>query len=1216
MRNKIYPLLLLVLLLQLASPLQADAAFPGGQAGSFSGATQATAPDDPLAPDALPVTILPSVSEFAIVNPLIYFFRQKPCFGFPNLFFETFERSRTTGWEPRSVYSLGESCNFNLYSNIIADNSFIYYVDFYGLSRVPVNAAPDAIPEVLLPIFGGGGSQHELVMTPDRIIGLSGGYLWYLNKSDPYGGGASVGYVGPQSAYNLQSDGEYLYFIWDTTRTLRRVSLAGASINISSGVTSYVAAGAQTSCSFISCSTTRYVYIVPSGGANILRYDELAGALTNVYTANPPPGQAALIYHLGMGSTTTFLGGFKSVWFFEKQWTPCACFVTNSADYLHRMSSSGGATSVVYSNQATDTFWKGRGLLRAGDFMFWQEDWTATNPVGKLMRLPLDAEALPVVNLTAADIFITQGIQNPDNSEQLIQERPTYVLFGVRSASGNISNVTARLSAGFNGNLNTVIFPTTRFKTIPQYFNVSNLDHYFVFELPPELTMQNGLEVKAEINPFGYPLEPSYSDNWISLSGIGFGAPARVNLTIVEMSYSWNMATVTATDGEEIVSWLLRAYPLSISPGFFTAADIPIVGLMDNNLGVRINNFKTAKECEYLKDRPDDEKSLCASDYLNDRMNALKKNNTLPNNRYIYATVNAMPRGSASGSVANGWELDPSWGFEFRGFYGGHEIGHLMGRPHPSVMNNCGHSASDPGFPYFFGGVGDNIEKNWAFDSRLGVPGGKFRRFDWFNNVYDVMTYCGTPDQWVSDYTYTAIYNHLLAHPSPDVPALNKPAVGEYLQIYGRIHEESGAAGFTYLSREDILVALAPRPAPNAQTAFIYSVQFKDAGGNLLNDVPLAVTPVDDAPGWLSFEATPLFPAGTASIEIVQTAVAADGAQAPTQATLLHALPVSANSPGVSDLALQSPPDPLAGLVSLGWNASDADLDSLTYDVLYSVDGGFTFLPLQLGLADPTAVLDFDSLPGGSLVFRVVASDGVNTGYADSQAYFVPSKAPEVTILNPPGGISIEYGQTLNLIGKAVDLQDGPLTSPFAFTWSNQWGDLGNGETLFIDNLPVGVNIISLTALNSQSMPGIASVTVTVGDDLQDPPPVPSVAPTFLNWQVDAGETTLQVAELSLSNTGGPGSLPWSASVDVPWIALDPTGGDTPGTLLVSADPSGLAPNSTNSALITITVDNLALGTQEVFEIPVLLQVGAGEFWENVLPTPPLEMFMPLVILS
>jgi len=195
---------------------------------------------------------------------------------------------------------------------------------------------------------------------------------------------------------------------------------------------------------------------------------------------------------------------------------------------------------------------------------------------------------------------------------------------------------------------------------------------------------------------------------------------------------------------------------------------------------------------------------------------------------------------------------------------------------------------------------------------------------------------------------------------------------------------------------------------PSAAT---YALYFKDAGGGLLGETLLAVAPVDDAPGWLAFEATPLFPAGTASIEIVRIeAVGARTGQAP-QAAVLQVLPVSATPPAVSDVALQSPPNPLAGVATLAWNATDADGDTLTYDVLYSVDGGTIFQPLQLGLKDASIDLDFDALPGGSLIFRAVASDGVHTHSADSPPYSVPSKAPEVTILTHPTAFRSSSGK-------------------------------------------------------------------------------------------------------------------------------------------------------------------------------------------------------------
>ena len=1186
------------------------------QSGSVQPVTAAPPPNAPQAPAEFATYLIPEASEYTAVDPLLYFFRQRPCFPFPNTYFETFERSRVSWWEPRAVYHHGDSCDFNLLSNMVADDTHIYYVSNSGLSRVPVDAAPNAVAQVITAGYGDYSPAQELVITPGYVYGLSyrSPYdfttLWYYQKGD-WGTGAITNFLNTH-ATNLQTDGDYLYLIFGPDRTLRRISLANwnNTLDIANGVSQYVATGEQVSCQNLPCTTTRFVYYVPDAGTTIVRYDELTAASETIYTAAPPEGMNARIYNLADGIVSEFLIGYRNVWFFEKQWTPCLCAVTTSSDYLHRMTSAGGSNDIVYSNPDSDTNWITRRMARAGSSMLWQEDWLVTDPAGTVRRLPLDADALAVKNLAAVNLFITQGIQNPGNSERLVQQRPTYVLFGVKAPGGSVRDVTARLTAGYNGNLDHTILPTTRFKTVEPNFNPSDLNHYFIFELPAELTNQNDLQIKAEVNPFGYPLEPSYTDNWISLSDLDFAPPAGIDLTVIEVSYYWNGVLKTAGDTDAIVSWLLRAFPLSFAPGYFTPADIQILTLMDNGLGVRINNYLTAPECAYLNGKPDDEKSLCASDYLNDRLMAMKNANNLPTDRYVYATVANMPRGSAGGNaVANGPELSPDWTFEYRGAYAGHEIGHMLGRPHPVAMASvCGHSASDPGFPYFFGRIGDSTEVNFGFDSRLGVPGGTFRRFDW-ESMFDLMTYCSFPEQWPSDYTYQAMYDYLIAHPSPAAANLSRPALGDYLQAFGRIDETTGAAGFTYLSRETALVNLATGPALSG--AFTYALRFLDAGSALLSEIPLAVAPVEDAPGWLAFQATPLFPAGTASIQIVRSAALRPAAGQAVHTDVLHTLLVSANPPTVADVALQAPPDPLAGVVALTWTASDADGDPLTFDLLYSVDGGLSFDPLQLGLADPTADVDFAALPGGSLVFRVVASDGVNTAFADSPAYPAPLKPPQVSILNPSDGVHIQYGQTLNLMGVAVDPQDWPLTSPLTLTWSNQWGVLGSGEGLTVNDLPVGMNLLSFTAANSSALESTATITVYVGDDLQSPPPVPSVAPTTVNFQVASGETALQTTGLLLSNTGGEDSLAWTAGVNAPWVSLDLSAGVVPGSILVTVDPAGLQPNSTNQAVITITVAGSAPFTPVVFHIPVLVQVGAGELWGPAALEALFNIFLP-----
>src|SRR5262249_8119671 len=89
----------------------------------------------------------------------------------------------------------------------------------------------------------------------------------------------------------------------------------------------------------------------------------------------------------------------------------------------------------------------------------------------------------------------------------------------------------------------------------------------------------------------------------------------------------------------------------------------------------------------------------------------------------------------------------------FGDWYGGHELGHTFGRPHPGFCN--GNSANDPAFPYPHGQISGNDRAATGLDvgdagnsiATTVLPGA---------NRFDIMTYCNQP-QWPSAYSYQAI---------------------------------------------------------------------------------------------------------------------------------------------------------------------------------------------------------------------------------------------------------------------------------------------------------------------------------------------------------------------------------------------------------------------------------------------------------------------------
>lgn len=92
-----------------------------------------------------------------------------------------------------------------------------------------------------------------------------------------------------------------------------------------------------------------------------------------------------------------------------------------------------------------------------------------------------------------------------------------------------------------------------------------------------------------------------------------------------------------------------------------------------------------------------------------------------------------------------------------------------------------------------------------------------------------------------------------------------------------------------------------------------------------------------------------------------------------------------------------TPASPLPGTpLEVTWSASDADGDALTYGLLYSADGGATWLDVLTDLRDPRAEVPREMLGlSDSALLRVVATDGVNSAEATLQLG-AASAAPDV----------------------------------------------------------------------------------------------------------------------------------------------------------------------------------------------------------------------------
>ena len=1116
-------------------------------------------------------------------------------------YFESIRRVATTGSEERRLYDVpadaycGEAGGGSLTSNLVADADYLYFTTADALVRLSTSANPGDAPEILSTAVRG---DAELAQVGDQVWVLnrqgSVGALWRVTKTT---GAVDFALLVNGAAHDLAVAlaGNFptrTYVMWREGGTVNRYNATNGGVDvIGLNVTHYTAEGRVTTCGGGGvCTSTSYVFM--STGTQIWRY-------------NHSNGQTVLLYDTGdPNATVAHLAADGEDLFFFEVFRACQGFVCQETATLKRRGrgTTGGTDALLI--RPPDISFPVRQLRHEGVYLFWRE------ASGQIIRFPKLAAALPVVNLRVTGLRVVQTVQDAANSVPLVERKRTFVRLLVRSDGPAVPNVQAQLTRA-NDPANQKLLPINdagpRITVLPSPV-ISATEQAFLFELPWAWTTGQS-QLIATLNPYRVPLEPDYGDNTAQTT-VSFLPSPRLSVEFFSLNYTLGGVFYAPRLREDVLatySWLLRAYPLGGALGQnFRPRLWQIYG--GNQLGAWVEN--SDDDCD-RGEIGDPDRRLCAAFYTNGWLQDIRDEGRIPNTTGFYYgmisdAAGPFPRGLALGGTSNSvgpvgiprggtaWDTDTTYG----DWYAGHEIAHTLGRGHPSQGNWCGHSASDPAYPYAGARIGPgngSVEGFDAGDPAFGIRPALLPDAVWT----DMMGYC--QNQWISPYTYNAIWVYMILHPSAAGAAAAAPRArqaGPWLAVTGAINPASNSASFSRFRR------MARAPAPPPLVPGPYAIRQLAAGGApLASD---AFTPAagahDDA---LGFSQIVPLAAGARAVQIVRL----------SDNRILASRAVSAGAPVVRDVALAGAPDPVSGIVTLAWSASDPDNDALTFDVLYSRDGGATFQPVQMGVTGASATIDTAPLGGGADArFRVVAYDGFNTGEADSPAFVMAAKAPEVFILAPADGTRIHYGQLINFNGAAFDAQD-TFVADAGLVWQDALGAvIGTGAQVSADALRVGVNVITLTATNSAGESAAASVTITVGDDLSAAGPTLAVSPGTLGWHVAAGSTAPQGGSLSLSNTGG-GALSWTAESDQPWLALAAAAGTIAEgggavTLALQADPSALPDDST--ALAYVTVDAGAAG-----RVVIPVSLAKGYVWGPapvVAPPGGNKTYLPLVV--
>jgi hypothetical protein len=1179
----------------------------------------------PEASNAVPDVLSANyVSDFTVWDTVAYYhtlpdscpLANQP--GAPSAYFEIIGRTPMLGGYHRWLYYREVSCGTtDVLSNLVADAQYVYYVSAAqgGLVRISKEANYLDTPQFMVggPEISGrgyltqlGSRLYFLKYRPGNI-----GSLYYIDKTNfEYNVLVPLACLDPCGKAVVTFD--YYYIVSQNDLVRYRTDDLEYYL-VEENISGFDA--------------TDYTIWFAKGNAIYLHENQYE----NEYPIHISSEASALTYDPVLGGNYIF--------FREHRGNLCAPFRCDHK-FLMRVAWEGSGDAQELTVYAYDSNILPTNLATATPFFLY-----AAN--GVLYRFFQDAAALPSENLWITNMEVTQGIQTVSNVVGLIENRRTFVRVYARSQASAVPGVTAWLyRTDANGNaldvpLEPLNGPNKRL-TVNTTSNRDNVDESFLFELP--FSWLNGtLYLYAVVNPTRVPLEPNYNDNGFPttfpLAGFTFRPSPRLATLIVSWGYTRANQNWWPSLPRDIIpthSYIRRTYPLATTPGLFTD---PRPGfrpnlwmVLDDDLDTRVDTSDTT--CP----TPPADPQLCASAYVNMLMRAMRTAEGVADGVFMYGMITDaagfFPRGQegggavSSGPVGNpaprpnfAWDTDTTYG----DWYAAHEIGHSLGRAHPNpnsddpntpppappgspppapVVEGCGHSRSDPAYPYPNAELSPAGGLVSAFDTGDGDLGLPWRVLP--GNVgHDVMSYCN--NQWLSDYTYRAIYQRLMgvaltpstAGAAPQPPAAPEESLipgtvfssqpklaGDFLIVGGFIVEDSGAAGLQVVRRLGEVASLPPI------TAGDYSLRLLNAGGTVLAAHPFTPEHPEDAAGLLSFYQVLNFVPGTTQVQVMRLA----------DTLVLDSYAISANAPAISSVALVSPPNPVTGSVTLAWQASDADGGPLTFDLYYSRDGGTTFVPIQMGVSGSSAVVDTAGLGGSAAArFKVTASDGANQASALSPAYTMAAKPPTVYILTPEDGVQLEFGQIFNLAAEAFDPQDG---SQVSYSWATRVATFASGDRVTVGSIGTGANVITVTATNSYGLSATDTVIVNVGDNLSLAGPTLAVGPTSLAFHAAAGAISSQSAQVSIANSGA-GGLSWTASDDANWLSVDAGSGTAPATLTVTADPSGLQAGQTYVA--TLTISSSAAGSPAV--IPVALSI--GDVW-----TPPqatVNIYLPLM---
>jgi hypothetical protein len=244
-------------------------------------------------------------------------------------------------------------------------------------------------------------------------------------------------------------------------------------------------------------------------------------------------------------------------------------------------------------------------------------------------------------------------------------------------------------------------------------------------------------------------------------------------------------------------------------------------------------------------------------------------------------------------------------------------------------------------------------------------------------------------------------------------------------------------------------------------------VRTYDALGSLLYSTRFGIGSTGDGTPWVFGTAVPAGP------DVHEIRLYVDDVLQDTLTRTAYAPEVHITSP--------QPGTVLTSTLTVEWDAGDNDGDELSTSVLYSHDGGTSWVPLGAPKSGSRVVSSTADLAAGtSAMVKVMVSDGMNTA-SDSAGnlQLPPNRAPKVHISSPKEGDQYRWVSNVRLSADASDLEDGYVPDTSVAWYSSIDGLLGNRRVMNA-RLSPGMHTLTFEATDSGGASTSRSVMVTV----------------------------------------------------------------------------------------------------------------------------------------